>query len=131
MKSIYTLLENTNHIKISNLVYDGDIDILYDVLADINESSADTTKLAVAVKAFLNSKNAVVKALYKYSPYIIALKPLAKIIYDVIYDRILAKGVEHDFKHLSVDIKRYDDNSVLCIIKFNNTTLSFLMEKEK
>ena len=83
------------------------------------------------IEAFLNSKNAVVKALYKYSPYIIALKPLAKIIYDVIYDRILAKGVEHDFKHLSVDIKRYDDNSVLCIIKFNNTTLSFLMEKEK
>lgn len=140
MKSLYkSLIQEVNGLKFNKnfklLKYSitGNIDNLkdFDILSmdrdfkqsnSLNEST-DNKLIYTILKAIdnLNIRTILNSSL---SQKIIYLK-----IADIIYNLLLNYLSKNNKPFLKVDVKRYDDNSLLVIINYKDTTISILFEK--
>mgnify|MGYP003310216150 CR=1 FL=1 len=68
------------------------------------------------------------KQIGKYIPGSV-VKPLSIVLFGIVKNYLINKKLS--FKTLTVDAKKYEDDSFLVVIKFNETTISFLIEKDK
>lgn len=125
MKSLKEFItDKHNKFKITLLSVEGDYDMLIE--------SKSETKLLGSLYSMISAnydKIAVYfKQIGKYLPGSI-VKPLSLILFEIVKNYLIHKKLS--FKTLTVDAKKYEDDSFLVVIKFNETTISFLIEKDK
>lgn len=136
MKSIYDIIFEKDTIIISDIIIEGNINILYFAFSnininDVNEStvSIDTEELKPVLSKFFNSNNKFIKYLGKLTPYIEAFKPIAKLIYDALYDYLLKNGFKKKINSLSVDVQNNGNDSLLCVVNYDNAKMNFKIKK--
>ena len=125
MKSLKEFItDKHNKFKITLLSVEGDYDMLIE--------SKSETKLLGSLYSMVSEnydKIAVYfKHIGKYIPGSV-VKPLSIVLFGIVKNYLINKKLS--FKTLTVDAKKYEDDSFLIVIKFNETTISFLIEKDK
>ena len=130
MKSLKDYIKNKKII-VKDIKIDGDFN---DIELLISESNISITSSQIAKylsKIISENYTKIVlcfKDINKYIPGSV-IKPVSLILFNILQNYFVDNKKE--FKNFSVDAKKYDDSSFLCIIKINETTISFLIEKEK
>lgn len=123
MKSLKEFItDKHNKFKIILLSVDGD----YDMLIESKSETKLLGSLYSMVSANYDKIAVYFKQIGKYIPGSI-VKPLSIVLFEIVKNYLINKKLS--FKTLTVDVKKYDDGSFLCIIKINETTISFLIEK--
>lgn len=142
MKSIYSIYESNSNlnlnVSINNIKGDSnDISLFLKLLNDINLNenlnNINKTILINAFKTFLKNNSNILNAICKNAFIGIGLKIIEQTIYNELYKHLIKKDKEYEYNLLNkfnVKIKPYENGELLCIIKFNNTTISFLIEKK-
>lgn len=131
MKALKDYIKNKKII-VKDIKIDGDFN---DIELLISESNISITSSQIAKylsKIISENYNKVLlcfKVINKYIPGSI-VKPASIILFNILQNYFINHN-KKEFKNFTVDAKKYDDNSFLCIIKINETTISFLIEKEK
>lgn len=119
-------------IIIKNIKIDGDFNNIKLLISESNTSIA-SSQIAKYLSKIISENYAKIvlcfKDINKYIPGSV-IKPVSLILFNILQNYFIDDN-KKEFKNFSVDAKKYDDNSFLCIIKINETTISFLIEKEK
>ena len=125
MKSLKEFItDKHNKFKIIILSVDGD----YDMLIESKSETKLLGSLYSMVSANYDKIAVYFKQIGKYIPGSI-VKPLSIVLFEIVKNYLINKKLS--FKTLTVDAKKYEDDSFLIVIKFNETTISFLIEKDK
>lgn len=131
MRSLKDYIKNKKII-IKDIKFDGDFNDIELLISESNNSIASTQIAKYLSKVISENYNKIASCFKYINKYIPGntVKPVASILFNILQNYI-ANNKTIEFKNFSVDAKKYDDNSFLCIIKINETTISFLIEKEK
>lgn len=125
MKSLKEFItDKHNKFKITLLSVEGD----YDMLIESKSETKLLGSLYSMVSANYDKIAVYFKQIGKYIPGSV-VKPLSIVLFGIVKNYLMDKKLS--FKTLTVDAKKYEDDSFLVIIKFNETTISFLIEKDK
>lgn len=125
MKSLKEFItDKHNKFKITLLSVEGD----YDMLVESKSETKLLGSLYSMVSANYDKIAVYFKQIGKYLPGSI-VKPLSLVLFGIVKNYLINKKLS--FKTLTVDAKKYEDDSFLIVIKFNETTISFLIEKDK
>lgn len=125
MKTLKEFITNKHKkFKITILSIEGD----YDMLIESKSETKLLGSLYSMVSANYDKIAVYFKQIGKYIPGSV-IKPLSIVLFEIVKNYLIHKKLS--FKTLSVDAKKYEDDSFLVIIKFNETTISFLIEKDK
>lgn len=125
MKSLKEFItDKHNKFKITLLSVEGD----YDMLIESKSETKLLGSLYAMVSANYDKIAVYFKQIGKYLPGSV-VKPLSIVLFEIVKNYLINKKLS--FKTLTVDAKKYEDDSFLVVIKFNETTISFLIEKDK
>lgn len=125
MKSLKEFItDKHNKFKITLLSVEGD----YDMLIESKSETKLLGSLYSMVSANYDKIAVYFKQIGKYLPGSV-VKPLSIVLFGIVKNYLINKKLS--FKTLTVDAKKYEDDSFLIVIKFNETTISFLIEKDK
>jgi hypothetical protein len=131
MKSLKDYIKNKKII-IKDIKIDGDLNNI-ELLISESSTSITSSQIAKYLSKIISENYTKIvlcfKDINKYIPGSV-IKPVSLILFNILQNYFVDDN-KKEFKNFSVDAKKYDDNSFLCIVKINETTISFLIEKEK